>query len=72
MFQYVYLRGKAKLQQYCGNERGQGLTEYAAILAIVVIIAVLVTGDNGFQQAITTMYSKIATKLGVINTNIGQ
>lgn len=66
MFQYLYLRGKAKMQQYCGNERGQGLTEYAAVLAVVVVIAALVMSNDGFTASISGLFTTVATKIGAL------
>lgn len=57
MFKYLYLMGK--VQRHCGNERGQGLTEYAAVLAVVVIIAGLVVGDGNFTESVASLYSDV-------------
>lgn len=64
MFEYFYSMGKAKMQQYFGNERGQGITEYAAVLAIVVAIALLLnSGEGNFKDKIVSLYTSIANKI---------
>ena len=45
------------------NEKGQGMVEYAVILAIVVAIGVALSANGGFQSSITTLYSTIATRV---------
>lgn len=54
------------------NEKGQGMVEYALILAAVAIIAVVAiwgtagnggTRSGGLQEAVTNAFSKAATEI---------
>lgn len=63
MFKWIY-ELKAKLQEKL-SEKGQGMTEYAIILAVVAIVAVAVfyggggdDGNNGLKGTISGAYSK--------------
>ena len=59
MFKFIYDL-KAKLQEKL-SEKGQGMTEYAIILAVVAVVAVAVFygGDDkaGLKGTITNAYS---------------
>jgi Flp/Fap pilin component. len=49
----------------CSGQRGQGIVEYALLLAFVVAVAVAVTsGTTGLEAAITGVFSRVATALG--------
>lgn len=50
------------MNRYLG-EKGQGLTEYAIILLLVVIIGMIVWFNFGIKDQISTIYSKIGTDL---------
>lgn len=64
MFTYVFIKGKAKLQRYFGDQRGQGITEYAAILAVVVGIALFLgTGEKSFSTQIGELYTSLSAKI---------
>ena len=47
------------------DEKGQGMVEYALILAFVVVIAGYLTGNNGIGQAISSTFAKVQSALGV-------
>lgn len=47
------------------NEKGQGVVEYAAIVAVVVVIAVAL-GNGTFKNAVINMYSNLTTSVGNI------
>lgn len=68
MFKYLYLMGKAKVQRHCGNERGQGLTEYAAVLAVVVVIAGLVMTNGGFTTTVAGLYTTVTNSISGLMT----
>ena len=62
------------------NEKGQGMVEYALILAAVAIIAVVAiwgtsgtgTGDGeagGLKNAVTSAFSNATTQINKANTN---
>lgn len=65
---------KAKLQEKI-SEKGQGMTEYAIILAVVAVVAVAVFmgGDNAASgtlgNAITGAYDKAGTAVNQIQVN---
>ncbi|MBR3721793.1 MAG: pilin protein [Selenomonadaceae bacterium] len=46
------------------SEKGQGMVEYALILAFVVGIAVYLTGNDGIGQAINSVFGNVKTQLG--------
>ena len=57
---------KAKMEEVM-NQKGQGLTEYAVILGLVVIVCVALAttsnGEGGLFGTIQTMYTTITGKL---------
>ena len=69
MFKWIY-ELKAKLQEKL-SEKGQGMTEYAIILAVVAIVAVAVfygNGDEskGLEGTITKAYDQANTQINKI------
>ena len=69
MFKFIYDL-KAKLQEKL-SEKGQGMTEYAIILAVVAVVAVAVFygGNNnkaGLQGTIGGAYEKANTAINNI------
>ena len=59
------LKRIAELAMICGRQKGQGIVEYALLLAFVVAVAVAVTSDTtGLEAAITGVFSRVATALG--------
>lgn len=61
------------MDRYLGK-KGQGLTEYAIILLLVVLIGVAIytgTGVANIKAQITNLYSIIGTDLSTISTKSG-
>lgn len=48
--------------RYLG-EKGQGMVEYALILAFVVVIAAFLTGNDGIGKAIQDTFTKVENAL---------
>lgn len=58
------LRYLMELKKYYGSEKGQGLVEYALLLAFIAAIVVAVVGSNsGLETAITGVFGRISTAL---------
>ena len=60
MFSYVnarYLNGK-----------GQGIVEYALILAFVIVVAAALSADGGITTAVTNIFTDVANKLNNAGT----
>ena len=52
---------------YLKSRKGQGMTEYAVIVALVVAIALIVMASNGsLATAINAAFGKTATKVNGI------
>ena len=55
------------------NEKGQGLTEYAIILAAVAVIAFVALygsgtdGKGGLKEAVTNLFTTATTKVNAAN-----
>ena len=59
------LKRISAFRMICSGQRGQGIVEYALLLAVVVAVAVAVTsGTTGLEAAITGVFSRVATALG--------
>lgn len=50
------------------NQKGQGMVEYALILAFVVVIAAFLTGNAGIGEAIQKVFTKVTETLNKANT----
>lgn len=55
-----------KIMRYL-EQKGQGMVEYALILAFVVAVAVALTGQNGIRQAITETFNHVTETLNTAN-----
>lgn len=55
------------MDRYLGK-KGQGLTEYAIILLLVVLIGVTIYNTSSLKDTITSIYSTINTDLGSIKS----
>ena len=53
------------------NQKGQGMVEYALILAFVVVVAAFLTGSDGIGEAIKTTFTKVKTTLDTANAKAG-
>ena len=54
---WEYVKGRY-LSRYLG-EKGQGIVEYALILAFVVVIAVAITNAGGLKDKVSEVFSNI-------------
>lgn len=45
------------------DEKGQGIVEYALILAFVVVLAIALTNAGGIQEKVKSTFSNVAAKL---------
>lgn len=70
MFNYLYTMGKAKVQQCFRGIKGQGLTEYAVILGIVVLIAIAIQQGDGFSAQVEALYTNVGLKLQELATDV--
>lgn len=67
MFGWFYEKKQALLKKIA--EKGQGIVEYALILAAVAIIAIYVlSGDGGLTKAVDQAYTNAASKIGEATT----
>jgi pilus assembly protein Flp/PilA len=46
------------------EEEGQGMTEYALIVGLVVLGIWIAVGTGGISTAITDLFTRVATQLG--------
>ncbi|MBR1761506.1 MAG: hypothetical protein IJ741_10075 [Schwartzia sp.] len=53
------------------NQKGQGMVEYALILAFVVVIAAFLTGNDGIGQAIQNVFQTVTNQLNQANQQGG-
>ena len=58
----MILYAQQLMNRYFGK-KGQGLTEYAIILLLVVLIGVTIYTTNGLQDKISGIYSAVGTNL---------
>ena len=55
---------KNKISSILKSEKGQGMTEYAVLLALIVGIVVAVT--TGLDTSIDDLFTKITTKINTV------
>ena len=55
-----------KIMRYL-EQKGQGMVEYALILAFVVAVAVALTGEGGIREAIQTTFTNVTNTLNDAN-----
>lgn len=55
------------LKRHTSSQKGQGMVEYALILAFVVAVAVALVGTDGIQAAIQTTFGNVSTTLNDAN-----
>lgn len=46
------------------SQKAQGIVEYALILAFVVVVAAVLTTDNGLSDAIKGVFGNAASQVG--------
>lgn len=54
------------------KQKGQGMVEYALILAFVVGVAAFLVGNGGIGQAIQQTFQNVTTTLTTANNNANQ
>lgn len=59
MFHYLTTLVQSKLE----NQKGQGLVEYAVVLAVVVAIGVALTANGGLQAAVNGLYTTVTGQI---------
>lgn len=59
----MLMYGKYLSQRYLG-QKGQGIVEYAVILAVVVGIGVTLSNSTSFSGSVTTLFNTLSTKVG--------
>lgn len=57
-----------KIRKFLG-EKGQGIVEYALILAFVVAVAAVLTNSDGIKGAIENVFSNVTTQLNKKQTD---
>ena len=70
MLQYI----NALIQKIKSSEKGQGMVEYALIIAVVAAIAIFVLSDDGLGGAIGSAFTNESTMIESANeaaTSIG-
>ena len=55
------------LMRYLG-QKGQGIVEYALILAFVVVIAMALTNSGGLQEKIKGVFTKVESEVDKAHT----
>jgi len=50
------------------TEKGQGIVEYAVIIAFVIAVAAYIFGNGGLRDEITKTFSKTASVMSHANT----
>ena len=53
-----------RIKEFLYSEKGQGIVEYALILAFVVAAAAILTTNNGLSAAINTKIQAVITAIG--------
>lgn len=61
-----------KINQLFKNKKGQGLTEYAVILGIVVLIGSTIAANDNFKSSITSLYQTVGNSLDSLGTQVGK
>ena len=51
------------------NGKGQGIVEYALILAFVIVVATVLTQNGGLSDAIKGIFTKVTNTLNPPTTN---
>lgn len=60
-----------KIKQLFKNKKGQGLTEYAVILGIVVLIGSTIAANDNFKSSITSLYQTVGKSLNTLGGEVG-
>ncbi len=59
-----------RLMRYLG-EKGQGIVEYALILAFVVAVAVAISSSGGLTTAVKEVFTKVTNQVNGTNSSGG-
>ena len=51
------------VKDYVRNQKGQGIVEYALILAFVVVIAMALTNSGGLQEKIKNVFTSVGNEV---------
>ena len=54
------------------SQKAQGIVEYALILAVVVVVAAVLTTDNGLSEAIKGVFKNATTQVNTGTTTTGK
>ena len=60
-----------RIKEFLYSEKGQGIVEYALILAFVVAAAAVLTTNNGLSNAINAKIQNVITAIGGTGTGTG-
>lgn len=52
------------VQSRLASQKGQGIVEYALILAFVVVVAAAITNGGGLRDKIATVFQKVTEAFG--------
>ena len=58
---------KCLVQKLKSSEKGQGMVEYALIIAFVAAIAILVLGENGLGGAVSSAFDNASSMITSAN-----
>lgn len=57
------------VKEHVQNEKGQGIVEYALILAFVVVIAMALTNSGGLQEKIKSVFTSVGNEVDKANNS---
>jgi len=60
------------LREFFREEKGQGLVEYALILAFVAVLAYMMFKTSGMQSDVTSTFSNAQSKIKVAASNLNK
>ena len=55
------------LRKRLGVRKGQGIVEYAIILALVVLLAAVMSGSSGIKEKVTQTFTNVGSALDSSN-----
>ncbi len=57
------------VKKYTSGQKGQGIVEYALILAFVVVIAMALTNAGGLQDKIKAVFTSVGNEVDKAGSN---
>ena len=57
------------VKDHVQNQKGQGIVEYALILAFVVVIAMALTNSGGLQEKIKSVFTSVGNEVDKANNS---